>query len=138
MLYFLYTQRKVEKQYSGQYRIPNMKLIKSLVFGMTLPLVAGAQGTPQAVAPTITTISDFVGLICTIVDWLFTFLVVLTIVFVLLAAYKYLTAAGDPEKVKGASNTLIYAAVAIIVAILAKGIPLIIGSFMGATFSGCP
>jgi formate-dependent nitrite reductase membrane component NrfD len=68
---------------------------------------------------------------------MFTFLIVLAIVFVLVAAFKYLTAAGDPEKVKSASHTLIYAAVAVVIAILAKGVPLIIGSLFNVTFTGC-
>ena len=116
-----------------------MKLIKSLVLGVALPLVAGAQTTqPVQTAPQpVTSLGGFIGLICTAVNWLFSVLVVLAIVFVLIAAYKYLTASGDPEKVKGASGTLIYAAVAVAVAVLAKGIPLIVGSFLGASFTGC-
>lgn len=69
--------------------------------------------------------------LCTIINWLFWFLIVLVIIFVLIAAFRYLTAAGDPEKVKLASLTLLYAAVAVIVALIAKGFPLIISSFVG-------
>lgn len=98
-----------------------------------LPILALAQGTAPP-AP-FTSLSAFQNFICTVVvGWLFTFLIILTVVFVLLAAFKYLTAAGDPEKVKSASHTLIYAAVAIVVALFARGLPLIIGSlFAGGT-----
>jgi uncharacterized membrane protein len=91
----------------------------------------------QSAPTTVTSIGGVVAIICTAVGWMFTFLIVLAVVFVLVAAFKYLTAAGDPEKVKSASHTLIYAGVAVAVAILAKGFPLIIGSFFGAGFSGC-
>ena len=99
------------------------------------PLLAGAQTAPP---PPITTLSGFQSFICTvIVGWMFTFLVILAIIFVLVAAFKYLTASGDPEKVKAASHQLIYAAVAIVVAIFAKGVPLIIGSIFGSSFTSC-
>ena len=101
------------------------------------PALAGAQS--QAPLPAqFTDVNGFQAFICTVViGWLFTFLVVLAIVFVLVAAFKYLTAAGDPEKVKGASHQLIYAAVAIVVAILARAVPLLIGSFFGGIGVNC-
>lgn len=69
--------------------------------------------------------------ICIILDYIFTALIILAIIFVLIAAFKYLTAGGDPEKVKAASKTLIYAAVAVAVGILAQAIPIIVGNFLG-------
>lgn len=47
-------------------------------------------------------------------------LLVLAGVFIVYAAYLYLTAAGDAEKVKHASNVIIYAAVAIGVGLLSR------------------
>ncbi len=101
-----------------------------------LPLLASAQTLPPA---PFTTLGTFKTFICTVVvGWLFTFLIVLTVVFVLIAAYRYLTASGDPEKVKGAGSMLIYAAIAIVVALFARGLPLIIGSlFTGGTGVTC-
>lgn len=101
----------------------------------SLPFLALAQGQlPQA---PFQNVSGFQNFICTvIVGWMFTFLIVLTVVFVLVAAYKYLTAAGDPEKVKSASHMLIYAAVAIVVALFARGLPLIIGSLFSGGLGG--
>ncbi len=53
-------------------------------------------------------------------------------------AYRYLTAAVAPEKVKATGNTLIYAAVAIVVVLFARGLPLIIDSlFTGGTGVAC-
>ncbi len=101
-----------------------------------LPLLASAQTLPPA---PFVDLPGFKNFICTVVvGWLFTFLIILTVVFVLIAAYKYLTASGDPEKVKSASHTLIYAAIAIVVALFARGLPLIIGSlFSGGTGVTC-
>ncbi len=115
------------------------------ILSLGLPLLASAQ-IPQPptgnVPPAYTNIQQLTGqagLICTVINWIFWLLVVLTIIFVLLAAFRYLTAAGDPEKVKGAGNTLLYAAIAIVVALIAKGLPLIVSSFIGGNLAstGC-
>lgn len=102
-----------------------------------MPVMASAQfGTGSSV-------QQVFNLGCTIINLLFAVLIFLTIFFVVLAAFKYLTAAGDPDKVKAASHQLLYAAVAIVVALLAKGLPSIVNSIVGGTgtsnsfFSGC-
>ncbi len=101
-----------------------------------LPVLALAQSQPPQI---FTSAQAFQQFICTtVVGWMFTFLVILAIVFVLIAAYRYLTAAGDPEKVSAASHTLIYAAIAVAVALLARGIPLIIGTLLNSNANvGC-
>lgn len=129
-----------------------MKKIKSFVkeFGISilslgLPVLASAQGIQQPPIQAPENIRDVnyilggTGILCTTINWIFWLLIVLTIIFVLVAAFKYLTAAGDPEKVKGAGNTLLYAAVAVVVALIAKGLPLIVSSFIGGglTSTGC-
>jgi hypothetical protein len=103
----------------------------------------GAVG-PQ---PPITAPSNFTninqllnsGFICSIINWVFWIIIVLSIIFTLVAAFRYLTAAGDPEKVKRAGATLLYVVVAVVVALLAKGLPLLISSFIGGglTSVGC-
>jgi hypothetical protein len=65
--------------------------------------------------------------------WAFAFLVVIAILFILWAAFNYLTAQGDPEKVGKANQALLFSAVAIAVAILAKAIPALVGSLLGST-----
>lgn len=104
---------------------------------LTVPMFAQAQFTaPNTNA--FQSLTSFQQFICTtVVNWLFTFVVILAIVFVLIAAFKYLTAAGDPEKVKSASHNLIYAAVAVVVALLARGMPLLIGSLFGQSGFQC-
>jgi fumarate reductase subunit D len=115
------------------------KLISGVsgIAAIALPVLALAQGTLPP-SP-IVDVNGFKTFICTtLVGWMFTFLIVLAIIFILIAAYKYLTAAGDPEKVKSASHTLIYAAIAVAVALLARGIPLIVGTFVGGNANvGC-
>ena len=109
-----------------------------LAFGYTPP-----PGTPTL--PTtplaLQNLGNFKAFICVVVfSWLFTFLIVLAAIFAMVAAYKYLTAGGDPEKIKGASNVLIYAAIAVVAALFARGLPLLVSSLIGGgvtTLTGC-
>ena len=111
------------------------------IIALVLPALAFAQTLPSPVAPTetsvpqgqITSLQGVLQMLCTVFAWAFYFLIVLAVIFIIIAGFKYLTAAGDPEKVKSAGTMLIYTAVAIGVALLARAIPLVIGSFLGAS-----
>jgi type III secretory pathway component EscU len=110
------------------------------ILALALPVFAFAQNVPTPVAPVpvnvpqgnITSMQSVLQMLCTVFAWAFYFLIVLAVIFIIIAAFKYLTAAGDPEKVKSAGTMLIYTVVAIVVALLARAIPLVIGSFLGA------
>jgi uncharacterized membrane protein len=108
---------------------------------LMVPVLALAQiSQPPVTAPSnitnINQVTGAAGIICTIINWIFWLLIILTIIFVLVAAFRYLTAAGDPEKVKAAGATLLYAAIAIVIALIAKGLPLIVSSFIGGGLTG--
>lgn len=91
-----------------------------------------------------TTADSLIGFICQIFNWVFLALLLAAVAFVLVAAYRYLTAAGDAAKVTLANKTLILAAVAIAVALLARAVPVIVGSFVlsgnssSSSFDVCP
>lgn len=99
--------------------------------GPATPTLPTNGGTPYAAS--LTTAQSLLQLICTIFSWAFYFLIVLAVVFVVIGAYRYLTSSGDSEKVKNATNTLLYAAIAVAVALLAKAIPSIVANFLGAS-----
>lgn len=110
------------------------------ILALALPMFAFAQSIPPAQPPATTNIpqgnisslNGILNSLCTVFDYMFYFLIVLAVIFVIVAAFKYLLAAGDPEKVKGAGATLLYAAIAIGVALLARAVPLVVASFLGA------
>jgi uncharacterized membrane protein YidH (DUF202 family) len=121
-----------------------IKTVKELgipVMALLVPVLASAQiPTAPVSAPQsgINSIGNVGSSLCTITNWMFYFLIILTVIFIMIAAFKYLTAGGDPEKVKGASHMLLYAAIAIVVGILAKAVPGLIGSVIGSSVStGC-
>ncbi len=108
----------------------NLKtLIASILFGS---LASGALG---ATAPTniITSPSDVTNLFCGALLWMFWGLLVLSIAMFLVGGYFYATSAGDAEKVGKATKTLTYAAIGVAIALVAQGIPLIVGSVFGVT-----
>jgi len=76
------------------------------------------------------------SLLCKFLAWFYTFAIIIGIIFVILTAYKYITAGGEAEKVKSAHKTLIYAIIGFAVAILARGVPLIVANLIGGVAAG--
>lgn len=107
--------------------------ISGIILSGLVPLLASGQGGPSNYnlpgVPTNTTINTFITtVICVIAGYMFWILIALTVVFVIVAAYRYLFSAGDPSKISGATRTITFAAVSIIVALMAKALPTIVAS----------
>ena len=100
----------------------------------TNPTKIGIPACTTAIASNASSACDFVavpecGMCCVlntvynVTDWIFIFLVVIVAVFVLIGAFNFITSAGDPEKTKSGRNYILYAAVGLAVAFLAKAVP---------------
>ena len=61
---------------------------------------------------------------------MFTAAVLVSIAFVLYAAFNYMSGAGDPTKITKANKTLVFAAVGLAVAIMARTLPIAVGSIV--------
>lgn len=57
--------------------------------------------------------------------------------FVFYAAYLYLTAAGNEERVKKAKNQLLYAVIAMVIGLMAEGAPYLICAFLSLGGGSC-
>ncbi len=121
-----------------------MEKIKNLTVGaigsLTTSLITVVNAAP---APTnvITSPSDITTLLCDVLNWVYWGLIVVGIIMFLIGGYRYATSAGDPESVSKANKTLLYAAIAIVIALVARGVPLFIGSVFGvqaSSLSVCP
>lgn len=99
-----------------------------------IPLAIMAQGGPPA--PVVTDFGTLYGVILRIRDWIFSLLIIFAVIFILYAAFLYLTAAGDSEKVSKANKTLLYAAIAIAVALLSRALFPLIASLLGTGTAG--
>jgi|WetSurMetagenome_2_1015567.scaffolds.fasta_scaffold33313_1 hypothetical protein len=133
-------------------------VLLSLLGAVLVPMIASAQATgcsikhdftsnsiTCAIGPCTfgTTGSDdtpincsrccFLDLVYTITDWLFFITLSLAVVFILVGGFKFITASGSPEKAMEARSYLIYAAIGVLVALLAKALPAIVRSIAGLT-----
>lgn len=81
-------------------------------------------------------LSGGVALIQKITNWLFTVLLVLAVLFIIMAAFKYLFSGGSEEAVGTAHKMIIYAVVAIAVAFLARGIVFVVQELVATGYSG--
>jgi len=77
-------------------------------------------------------------ILCPIAAAMFWVLIAISSIMVLVAAYMYVTAGGDSEKVSKAHKTILYAAIGVAAALLAKAFPVVIASIFGVgDVNGC-
>ena len=92
--------------------------------GLMAPLDAFAK-PPDKVIPD----TDVMESLGNIADWLFYILIGVSVLFIVIAGLEYVTAQGDPEKIKAAGQKVLYALIGIIVASLAKGLVILVQYF---------
>jgi heme/copper-type cytochrome/quinol oxidase subunit 2 len=107
----------------------NKKLASAVAVGVALatPLIGFAQGSPpQTVSSVVNLFNKALGILQA-VFW------IVASIFIIIAAFKYLSAQGDPEKVGTARQMVIYAVIAIAIALLALVIDNIVADFLGTS-----
>ncbi len=118
-----------------------MKKFTSIVFiicFVSLPLISAAitPGTiPEAgelgiQESPIETAGGILDVIANIVRWVYILFFIIAVLLIIFAAFNYLTAGDQADKIRLARNQLIYAAVAIAVALLSVGVTAIIQNFL--------
>ena len=105
----------------------------ALVLAVSMGGVASAgPATPTTTIPTgITTAQGFIDLLAIATDWIFVILLIIAVLFILLAGLQFITGGGDPAAVSEARTKLIWAAVGIGVALLARGLPGAVRNIIG-------
>jgi len=61
-----------------------------------------------------------------IINWAFAILLVMAALFIVVAAFYFVTAGGAPEKIEMARNLILYAIIGVVVAFLAKGLIILV------------
>lgn len=87
-------------------------ILTAAITVMIMPIFAFAIDSPEDVIEVIEKLSG----------WMYSVLIALAVIFIILAAYQFLMAGGDSEKVTKAKNSILYAVLAVTVAVLATGI----------------
>lgn len=96
---------------------------------LALPVLVGAQPTdPGSAGPE--SVGGLIDLLFRILAWVRAIFWILAGIFILYAAFLYLTAGGDEDKVKKASQTFLYAVIAVAIAIFAQILPTFVRNFL--------
>lgn len=82
--------------------------------GPVIPQVLPSVGPPS--------ITGWVQILITVVQWFYTIVLIVAVLFILLAAFNFITSRGDPGKVTEAKKQLLYAIIGIAVALLSYGV----------------
>ncbi|HPD55416.1 MAG TPA: hypothetical protein PLR11_01205 [Candidatus Paceibacterota bacterium] len=100
---------------------------------LTFGGVASAQYSGVQQVPEARDLHAWMQTVNIIARWIYTIVLVAAVILGLIAAFSYITAAGDSNKVKTANKMLIYAVIAVVIAILAFSITKIVGGLLGTS-----
>lgn len=102
-------------------------------------ITPGTIPTPQQLGvqePPVKTAQETLDVLARVVKWIYTIFFIAAVAFILFAAFNYLTGASQPEKIKTAHTQLVYALIAIAIALLAVGAVTIIQNVLGGKAEG--
>ncbi|MEW6616961.1 MAG: pilin [Patescibacteria group bacterium] len=108
-----------------------MKRYLYTLIAFFLPLLALAQERQPKTS--ITTPEKVIALIDKAGGWFYSALIGIAVIYIIYAGFKFLTAGGDEKKIEEARQQLIYAIIAVAVAMLATGIVKVMKQFLGVT-----
>lgn len=101
-------------------------LIPVLMSLLLLPIISLAQ-EPW---PAITGPQDLIDKLDIVARWLMTIVFIIAAIFIVVAAYKFVTSGGDPAAVTSARQAILYALIGVAVALLAWGIVQVVKSII--------
>ena len=107
------------------------------LFGLFLSSVASAQISTGI--PPLSNAAGATALLCNVMNVMFWVLISASIIMILWGAWLYMMAGSDEKKPSEARMTILYALIGIVVAMAAKGFPLLVTSlFSNASVTKCP
>ncbi len=114
------------------------KILAGLILaGILLPslqsIVLAQTGTTEVTPEELPTWSTegVLKIINRITNWLFTFLMAAVVIMVLVSAYMFVTAGGNPEQRSKATQVLMYALIGFAIGMLAKGVIALVSAVIG-------
>lgn len=84
----------------------------------------------------ITRVDQLLGILADVLKYVYTIFFIVAVAFIISTAFNYLTAHDNPEKIASAHKQLMWAAVAIVVALLSLSFTVIISQFIGGGSAG--
>ena len=95
---------------------------------LALPLLAGAQ---QGIAPVPVTSQNIGKLIDNVLNFVFGLFIAIAVLFIIYAAYLYLTSGGDEEKTKESKKWIWATIIALVIAFLARTVVAVVRGVLG-------
>jgi len=71
------------------------------------------------------------ALIQNITNWIFIIVLLFSVIFIVLAGWQFISGGGDAQQVAQARNKLLWGVIGIIVAVVARAIPVVVESIVG-------
>lgn len=99
--------------------------IVAVILSIPLYSLAGVGDVPDEklrLKEPVNTPQGLLGILTRVTNWIFAVLLALAVIFILIASFRYMSAGGSEETISKAHKMLIYAAIAVAVAVLARGI----------------
>jgi len=75
--------------------------------------------------------SDLVDIVDRVTNWIFIILLLSATVFIIIAAFQFLSGGGNPNDTSEARRKLLFGVIAIVVGSFAKAIPIVLRSIVG-------
>ena len=96
------------------------KILKIATIAAAFAPLMVLAANPGGIAPVTQSPYNLQQLIDTVTNWATGLLVAISVLFVIYAAFIYITTSGDPKGVEQAKNIIIYSVVAVVVALVAN------------------
>ncbi len=90
-------------------------IVFSLISFLIFPLIAFTQIEEAPDVPVMTVLNR-------IVNWVFSIFLVVAVLFIIIAAFYFVTAQGKPEQINQAKNFLLWAVIGVVVAVASRGL----------------
>ena len=110
--------------------ILKLALLGIAISVLAVPLISAAQG-PNIPAPSWDNPPNVMVVLERVADGLFAILLVVAAIFITIAAYFFVVAQGEPEKIKKARDFVLYTLVGVLLAFLAKGLVYLVATIVG-------
>ncbi|MBI2053333.1 MAG: glyceraldehyde-3-phosphate dehydrogenase [Candidatus Sungbacteria bacterium] len=102
-------------------------LTSLVIFFLSGPLALAQYGAETSPVTNVTKVRTILE---SIVGWIQIFFYIVATLMIILAAWSYLTAGGDETKINGAKSKVIYALIAIAIAVIAGGVVALVKNFV--------
>lgn len=108
----------------------NIFLIGILIFNALFLSVFAAQNAFVPEDSPIKSVNDVIRILNNIAKWFYVIFFIVAVIFIIIAAFNFLTAQAEPEKISIAKKQVIYAVIAIVIALLSISFKAIIETFL--------